>query len=142
MAKTIREQFRNNLVAIISLVVAVTSLSYNTWRNEQSEYNRNIRQGGFQMLIKLGELQEVLFFSHYDMDTERGNPRAGWARVLVIDDLGASLPHPVPEVADRLLATWEKDWQGLGSDDASAERISGAIDALRGEVLGALRSLE
>ena len=122
-------------------MVAVTSLGYNTWRNEQSETNRNIRQGGFQMLIKLGELQEVMFFSHYDMDTERGNPRSGWARVLVIDDLGASLPDPVPDAADRLLATWEQNWQGLGSDDASAERVSGAIDALRREVLMALQSL-
>lgn len=142
MALTIREQFRNNLVAIISLVVAVTSLSYNTWRNEQSEYNRNVRQGGFHMLIKLGELQEVLFYSHYDRDSDRGNPRSGWAHVLVIDDLGASLPDPVPAGADRLLATWERDWQGLGDDDASAQRISTAIDELRLQVLQALRSLE
>jgi hypothetical protein len=142
MAKTIREQLRNNFVAIVSLVVAVTSLSYNTWRNEQSEYNRNVRQGGFQMLIKLGELQEVLFYSHYDQDPDRGNPRSGWAHVLVVDDLGASLPEPVPAGADRLLAAWERNWQGLGDDDVSAERISTAIDELRAEVLRALRSLE
>jgi hypothetical protein len=142
MGRRIRDQLRDNLVAIISLVVAVTSLSYNTWRNEQSEYNRNIRQGGFQMLIKLGELQEVLFYGHYDNDEVRGNPRSGWAHVLVIDDLGASLPEPVPASADSLLATWEDNWQGLGSDDDSAERISASIDGLRREVLMTLKSLD
>lgn len=142
MGRRVREQIRNNLVAIISLVVAVTSLSYNTWRNEQSEYNRNVRQGGFEMLIKLGALQEVLFYSHYDRDSVRGSPRSGWAYVLVIDDLSASLPAPVPASADRLLAIWESNWQGLGADDHSAEQISGAIDALRGDVLSALKSLD
>jgi len=34
------EQVRRNSVALISLVVAVTSLSYNTWRNEATEHNR------------------------------------------------------------------------------------------------------
>lgn len=142
MALTIAAQLRSDLVAIFSLVVAVTSLSYNTWRNEQSEYNRNVRQGGFQMLIKLGELQEVLFYSHYDRDSVRGKPRSGWAHVLVIDDLGASLPEPVPAGADRLLATRERNRQGLGDDDASAQRISGAIDDLRAQVPEALKSLE
>ena len=40
---TLRQQLRNNSVALISLVVALTSLAYNTWRNERTEHNRNIR---------------------------------------------------------------------------------------------------
>ena len=42
-----REQLQRNAVALISLFVAVSSLSYNTWRNEQSEFNRNQRQASF-----------------------------------------------------------------------------------------------
>lgn len=142
MAQKIVEQLRNNTVAIISLVVAVSSLSYNTWRNEQTEYNRNVRHGGFELLLKLGQLQEVVFFSHYDQDSERGSPRAGWAYVLVIGDLSASLPEPVPTAAGALMEGWETDWQGLGVDDDSARRISDAIDKLRVQVLAALRSLD
>jgi hypothetical protein len=37
MGRGVRDELRDNLVAIISLVVAVTSLSYNAWRNEESE---------------------------------------------------------------------------------------------------------
>ena len=38
---SIVEQLRRNTVALISIVIAVSSLSYNTWRNEKTEYNRN-----------------------------------------------------------------------------------------------------
>ncbi|MBF8293263.1 MAG: hypothetical protein HW392_2090 [Steroidobacteraceae bacterium] len=41
-----REQLRNNLVALISLVIALSALGYNTWRNELTERNRNIRAAG------------------------------------------------------------------------------------------------
>jgi uncharacterized membrane protein YebE (DUF533 family) len=39
----IKEQVRRNAVALISLVIAITSLGYNTWRNEASENNRTQR---------------------------------------------------------------------------------------------------
>jgi hypothetical protein len=34
---SLRQQLRNNLVALISLAVALGGLSYNTWRNERTE---------------------------------------------------------------------------------------------------------
>ena len=40
---SLKEQFRRNMVALISLVIAITSLGYNTWRNEASEANRTQR---------------------------------------------------------------------------------------------------
>ena len=40
---SIRPQLHNNAVALISLFVAVSSLAYNTWRNETTEAQRNIR---------------------------------------------------------------------------------------------------
>lgn len=63
---SILEQLRRNTVALISLVVAISSLSYNTWRNEATEENRNLRVAAFEILLKLGELQQVVFHSHYD----------------------------------------------------------------------------
>jgi len=41
-----REQIRNNMVALISLLIALSALGYNTWRNELTERNRNIRDAG------------------------------------------------------------------------------------------------
>ena len=46
---TIRLQLRNNAVALISLAVALSSLAYNTWRNERTEHNRNVRTATFEV---------------------------------------------------------------------------------------------
>src|SRR2546430_12543122 len=40
---SLRQQLRDNAVALISLVVALGSQAYNTWRNERTEHNRNVR---------------------------------------------------------------------------------------------------
>ena len=73
---SIGSQLRRNAVALISLVVAITALTYNTWRNEKSEDNRNHHQAAFEILLKLNELQQVVFHHRYDGDTtDKGNPR-------------------------------------------------------------------
>ena len=59
-SRSITEQIRRNAVALISLVVAVTSLGYNTWRNEASEGNRNQRWASFEVLLELGELRQLM----------------------------------------------------------------------------------
>ena len=51
---TIGKQIHNNAVALISLVIAVSSLAYNTWRNETTEEQRNIRHAAFRVLENLG----------------------------------------------------------------------------------------
>lgn len=141
MKDSVLEQIRRNLVAIISLTVALSGLGYNTWRTEKSEYNSNIRTAGFEVLIEVGELQRVVFFSHYDKSTEYGNPRAGWAHILTIHDLSQVIPAPVPDEADRLKTVWEAHWDTLGNTDTGVEVINSAIDAYRLAVLDTLRSL-
>jgi len=78
---SIFSQVHRNAVALISLVVALSSLGDNTWRNEQTEANRNERQAAFEVLLKRGELQRVVFHSHYDSGEDMGNPRTGWAYI-------------------------------------------------------------
>jgi len=139
---TLRQQLRNNTVALISLVVALGSLSYNTWRNERTEYNRNIRTATFELLVKLSELERVVYLAQYDRDAGGGNPRTGWTYVLVIRDLSSVVPAPVPAQAAELQKVWGDNWEGLGRDDeASVNRIDDAIGALREAALRTLRSL-
>lgn len=129
-------------MAIISLAVALSSLSYNTWRNEVTERNRNIREAGFEIIVTLGELQQIVFFSHFDQDDGRGNPRAGWSRVLVLEDLAALMPAAVGGTARELRVVWSENWAGLATQPAAEQRISGAIDALRVATLEALAHLD
>ena len=84
---TLLQQVNKNLLAIISLIVALTALGYNTYRNEQTEDNRNIRFAGFTMLQELSELQLLIDYAHYDMDSTKGNPISGWGRLLYVKDM-------------------------------------------------------
>jgi len=142
MKGSIRDQLRRNTVALISLVVALVGLTYNTWRNELTEHNRNLRAAGFEMILTVGELQQIVFFSHYDQDQYRGNPRAGWTRVLLLDDLSEIMPDHVEVATDDLRATWDEDWAALGSKAEAETRITAAIDRVRDETLEALADLD
>ena len=105
-------QAQRNAVAIISLLVALSTLSYSTWRNEKSEDNRNHRQAAFEVLLKLNELQQVIFHRHYDMDeADKGNPRLGWTIVLTISDLSQLLP-PANQ-REKTSAPWQTEWEPL-----------------------------
>jgi len=137
------EQLRRNTVALISIVIAVSSLSYNTWRNEKTEDNRNQRFAAFEVLLKLSELQQVVFHSHYDMDrSDKGNPRTGWAYVLNVRDLSRVLQPPLPEAADKLLAIWSENWDGLGEKQKNVDLIMDGIDNVRNETLVILETLD
>ena len=139
---TLRQQLRDNAVALISLVVALGSLAYNTWRNERTEHNRNVRTAAFELLTKLADLERVVFLAQYDRDLAGGNPRTGWTYVLVIADLSGVVPAPVPAQAAELQRVWRGNWEGLGKDDeTAADHIDDAIKKLRETTLGTLRSL-
>jgi len=140
--KSLLQQLRQHSVALISLAIALSSLAYNTWRNEQTEANRNVRTAGIELLLKLGELERIVFFSHYDMDEERGNPRAGWAYVLTIADLASLTQEPATASSDALRVSWQDNWSGLGKDDSAADAISASIDELRSDMLAVLAGLD
>lgn len=129
--KTLINQLRQHSVALISLAIALSSLGYNTWRNEQTEANRNVRAAGIELLLKLGELDQVVFFNHYEQDMERGNLRLGWAYVLTIKDLGALMNEPAASSSIDLFNTWNARSSELSSNGNSQEIISASIEQLR-----------
>ena len=136
------QQLKQNQLAIISLLVALTALGYNTWRNELTEVNRNYREAGFEMLMHVSELQKIVFLAHYDKDPVEGNPRKGWTEVLTLKDLAVLMPPAEQLRVAELEDAWAKNWTKLGNDDAGAEAIDTRIDDLRSDILNALQSLE
>ncbi len=140
---TIREQFRRNAVALISLAIAVTSLGYNTWRNEASEHNRNQRVVSIQILLMVSELQQVILDRRYGKESEgKSNLRKGWVIALTIRDISMIAEGGVPESAERLFSTWEDESGSLGSSDEAKERIENALKALRRDTQDILRNLD
>jgi hypothetical protein len=138
----VRQQLRDNAVALISLAVALGGLAYNTWRNEHTEHNRNVRTATFELLNRLADLERVVYLAQYDRDAAGGNPRTGWTYVLAIHDLASLAPAPVPARAGELQKVWSTNWEGLGKDDETAvTRIDDAIGQLREGTLSTLRML-
>ena len=138
---TVATQLRTNSVALLSLAVALSSFSYTAWRTERSEANRTTRQAGFQLLVAIGQLQEVVYRAHYDHDADRGSPRSGWVYVQTINDFSAALSMSVPSCDQTLLESWRTHWEGLGLRDEDAVTIDDALGACRGAVVGKLRTL-
>ena len=134
-------QVRDNLLAIVSLVVALSALGYNTWRNERTERNRNVREAGIELLSELGSLQQVIFYARFVEGDERGELRMGWADVQTINDLAVLMPADVVREAANLRGAWEANTESLADDDDAFRHIDGAIESLRQATLAELRAL-
>jgi hypothetical protein len=139
---SILQQIHTNAVAIISMVVAVSSLFYSAWRHEVTEDQRTVRQAGFEILHNLGELQTIADQVHFEGDTLQGNPIAGWGKVLAIRDLSKLMPPSTLKHNENLFTAWEKNWDGLGKTQTSNERITIAINACRTHTVEAIVSLD
>lgn len=152
----IRAQLRRHSVAIISLLVAVSSLGYNTWRNETSELHRNWRQASFDLTREINELQQVVLHRRYFLseagETVQGATIEdyetwiqGWGKVASVRDLTSVLPDPLPERGLHLHTTWRQHAANLHAGDESAceaeAALLEALDDTRDEVLELIRNL-
>jgi hypothetical protein len=136
------QQVRRNVLALLSLLVALCALSYNTWRNESSEQHRNIRAAEFEMLKELSELQQTIDYAYLHQDIQRGDMAKGLGHVLFIHDLAALTPQPVGQSADDLLKEWNRDGAALLSDKEAGARLSEQVLNTRRAVLDSLRGLK
>ena len=146
------DQVNNNLVALISLVLAITSLGYNTWRNETTEVQRNWRDASFQILIEIGELNQIVLMRRYfsnspgtqsSSSSENGSvpqPESwvrGWGNVTMVRDLSAVMPKPLPEQGRQLFEHWQRhaamlhDPSDPAARQAAADRLLGSIEQTR-----------
>lgn len=137
------DQIKRNTLALISLFVAFSALGYNTWRNEATEENRNIRKAGFELIVHIGALQRISYLAQFEKKQNRGNPRLGWTEVLLIRDLSHLLPGIVQQKSENLMRAWEQNWLTLGeSNEIAVSTIDSALNDLRIEVLDVIRALD
>lgn len=157
-SSSIRQQIHRNAVALISLFVAVSTLAYNTWRNETTEEQRNVRHASFRVLENLGGLQQVVDYRYYYLPFEQRTEREGdlrirgFGNVAMIHDLMMLMPPPAPEAGESLFRLWNQqfgaldqlDEDGRHSDSAveAEKKLTEAIILARQAVLRVLRELE
>ncbi len=128
-------------LSILSLVIALTALGYNTWRNEVTEQNRNIRAAGFEMLREVAHLQLLVDNIHYAESSPR-DPIEGWARANLLVSLGHVMPDSVAEQAKRVKQVWQKNWSELDRDQAANRNITEANRQLEQAIIVALKQLD
>ena len=128
--------------ALFSVLFALMGFTYNVWRMEVTERNSNVREAAFETLLQLAELEQLVFAANYDQDPEGGNPRVGWVKVGLINDLSRSCSPEVAEAAVQLKSVWGRHWEPLPRERESANAIVEAIDATRAQVQTVLTTLE
>lgn len=154
-------QVNNHSVALISLALAAASLGYNTWRNDTTEIQRNLRQASFQVLIDLGEVNQVVLYRRYfQSPSEPGRTKqtadhrsddaqnwvSGWGKVTMIRDLTSFMPEPLPQQGAELFAAWQTHAAQLNAvepeqrEQASTELLS-RIEELRTAVVNQIDRL-
>jgi hypothetical protein len=135
-------QVKVNIVAIVSVFVALTGLGYNTWRNEHTERNRNTRIAAFETLKSLGEAQIIVEYAHFKKNRQLGDPLQGVGRAMYIRDLAGVLPPPAPEYAEQLWVAWRDNADKVETDTDAMIAITDEIQRLRLAVLEILSELK
>jgi len=134
-------QVKINIVAIVSVLVALTGLGYNTWRNERTEHNRNTRIAAFETLKNLGEAQIIVEYAHFKKNRQLGDPVQGMGRAMYIRDLTRVLPAPAPDDGERLWAAWRDNADKIENDTDAMIAVTDEIQRLRLDMLDILENL-
>lgn len=158
MKISIRRQIHNNAVALISIAIAISALAYNTWRNETTEEQRNVRHAAFRVLEDLGAVQEVVDSRYYylafgsEIAAEGELRIRGFGSVALIRDLMSLMPPPGPRAGGTLHQLWLDHFNALDQLDAGGQHsqaateaeheLTQAISRARAAVLKVLRDLE
>ena len=118
------------------------ALSYNSWRNEVSEYNRNQRAAGFEILREAAHLQLLVDRATYGSSEIKPDPIQGWVRVNLILSLSELTVKDLENAANDLKQKWKNNWETVYSDEDANIKISNSIRQLNEAVSEHLSSLD
>ena len=133
-------QIYQQRLALLSLFIAISSLAYNTWRNESTEAHRNTREAAFIILQELGELEQIVSYRHYFSSSLEPNQLAnnkdsdwirGWGKVSFIRDISQLLPNHISNASHSLIKTWQDHAAKLilGPNDPTGRLAEQQIDS-------------
>jgi hypothetical protein len=135
--------WRQQWLALFSLVIALFGLGYNTYRNETSEQQRNVRDAGFYLLQEVSELQQLADTRFFGRDLSARNRIAIWSRVSMARDIAGLVSADAQAQAASLHQTWTLEEPAFDKGDPEAEkRVASTIQALRRQVVVDLMRLD
>jgi hypothetical protein len=127
---------------LFSVFFALAGFSYNVWRMEVSEHNSNVRTACFEILLELAALEQLVYSAHYDQDPIEGNPRKGWVKVGLINDLSLLTEPAVVLSSAQLKRIWANHWERLSESSESANKLVDSIETVRKDVKTAIQALK
>ena len=130
------------VTAVLSLLFAIIGFSYNAWRLEVTEDNNNIRMASFEILRALADIEQIIYFAHYDKNKVEGNPRKGWVKIGLIVDLSPLINTSVETKALNLKETWSSNWDKIKNEQDAVTKIIDGVDLVRKEIKQALNNLK
>ena len=119
------------ITTIVSIIISISSFSYNTWRLEVSEKNNTIRTASFEIIKNLAELEQVVFMLHYDKNSVEGSPRIGWVKIGLITDLSSLTHKGIQTSSLHLKEVYSDNWENIKEDINATKHVVDAIEALR-----------
>jgi len=125
-----KTQLQQNLLALISLIIAIVALSYNSWRNEQSEDNRNFRSAGFEIMRESAKLQLLIDTVTYADKTHHKELIKGWVSINFVVSLSELMTPQINNKAIELKQVWTDNWSSLSTDEPANQKISTANSLL------------
>lgn len=138
-----RYQLRTNWLAMFSLAIALFGLGYNTFRNETTERQRNVRDAGFIVLDALGELQQLADTRFFGNERSESNRIAIWGRVTLVKDIAGLVSDEAQSDADALFRVWSSNAVDFDAGETEAEKaLADATREVRAQVLSDLRALK
>jgi len=138
-----RQRFQTYyLAAIFSFIFALVGFTYNTWRLESSEDNSNIRTAAFEVLKNLAELEQNVYAAYYDENKVIGNPRIGWVKVGLINDLSSLVSEPVASHAAQLKVSWQNNWVNIPEQESAVKNVVNSIERVRETIKNELKQLQ
>jgi hypothetical protein len=138
-----RDQLRTNWLAIFSLAIALFGLGYNTFRNETTERQRNVREAGFIVLDALGELQQLADTRFFGNVRSESNRIAIWGRVTLVKDIAGLVSNEAQSDADTLFQVWSSHASDFDAGKIEAEKaLTDATREVRAQVLNDLHALK
>ena len=129
------------VIVMISFVFGVVGFIYNNWRYEHNEYNNNVRIASFQMIQELASLEQIIYANHYDKDLNKGNPRGGWVKIGLINNLAFFVSPECKVASEKLKNTWHTNWKKIHTERNVTDVLVGKIEGVREATRVVLREL-
>lgn len=131
------------ILSMTAVTVALIAMAYNTWRNETTEAQRNIRQACFILLEESAAFQQLVELRFDGHDRSAGTRTAAWGKAALIRDIGELAPPRTGQEAQHVYTIWSQRAHEIDEHNPLAEdELSDAIERLRRQTLDDLRELD